>query len=124
MGDAEAGDAGDKSGDGVDLKADASHEEPAGNTGIEDEAPVGETPDDAAINEDVDGLDVTKTNGESGAEEGHGDKEDGGDTTAEGGVEVADGGEENEMYRHVRELALEAINAVRCCGAGPETAVV
>ena len=107
--------------EGADLKADASHEEPGANKTIEDEAPAGEQLDDetpdAAGNEDADGLDVTKTDGGLGQDQDHGDIANGGGATAESGVEVADGGSvENEnVYRRVRELALEAINAVRCC---------
>lgn len=119
MGDAEAGGAlpsqvvVESVDDAEEQPADANREEPAGNTAIEGAAPVGEPLGDAA-NEDGEGLDVTKTNSEIGAEQGHGDKADGEDTTVEGGVEVADDGVENDMYRHVRQLALEAINAVRC----------
>eukprot|EP00752_Nemacystus_decipiens_P009403 g8406.t1 len=125
MGDAEGGDAlpsqvavenaggAEKSANVVDLKADASHDEPAGNTAVDDEALVGETPD-AAANEDGDGLDLTKTNNEGGAEQDHGDKVDRGGTTDECGVKVADSGVENDnMYRRVRESALKAINAAR-----------
>ena len=119
MGDAEAGGAlpsqvvVESVDDAEEQPVDANREEPAGNTAIEGAAPVGEPLGDAA-NEDGEGLDVTKTNSEIGVEQGHGDKADGEDTTVEGGVEVADDGVENDMYRHVRQLALEAINAVRC----------
>ena len=83
--------------------------------GIKDEATVGETPD-AADNEDGNGLDGTKTSSETAPEQGLDSKMDGGGTTAEGGVEVANGGFENDnMYRRIRESALEVINAVRCC---------
>ena len=115
--DESADDAREKSADGVDpslvdLKANASGEEPVG---IKDEATVGETPD-AADNEDGNGLDGTKTSSETAPEQGHDSKMDGGGTTAEGGVEVANGGFENDnVYRRIRESALEVINAVRCC---------
>lgn len=132
MGDAEAGSAlpaqvaveseggaEEEVGDRVDQKVDANHEEPSGNTAIEDDAPVGEsqldseTPD-AADSEGGDGIDGTKTNGELGAKQDHGDIANEGGATAESGVEVADANAENtSMYRRVRELALEAINAVR-----------
>lgn len=135
MGDAEAGGAlpgqisiensggaGEKvAADGVDLKANASDEGPVGNTAIEDEEMVGETQldsemPDAADNESGDGVDGAKTDSDVGAEKDGGDETDGRDTTAESGIEVADGTVENDnMYRRVRESALEAINAVRRC---------
>lgn len=133
MGDAEAGDAlpgqaamesadaREKAADGEDLKADGSHDVPAVNTAIEDEATLGErqldseTPD-AADNEDGDGLDATKMNIGIDEEQDQKGKADARGTTAADGDEVADGGVENDdMYRRVRELALEAINAVSCC---------
>eukprot|EP00903_Cladosiphon_okamuranus_P011055 g10437.t1 len=97
----------------------SSREDQIADASIEDEALVGgsqldnEMPD-AADNEDIDGIEVTKTDGEGAEKQHHGDKANGGGTKAEIGVEVADGNAENDtMYRRVRELALEAINAAR-----------
>lgn len=101
----------------VDLEAEPSHEAAfAGNTTIEeDEATAsdtqldGDTPD-AADNDGEGGLSGAKTNREIDPETDPGDERG---TPTESGVEPADGVVENDdMYRHVRELALDTINAV------------
>lgn len=115
-----ATDAGEKVADDVSPPAEASDEARAANTAIGDDATVGErqldseTPD-AADNEGGDGLDSAKANEDIDAEKDRENETDGIGNTAENGVEVADGSAENDnMYCRVRELALEAINAVRC----------
>lgn len=119
-------DAREKIADGVDQNAKASNET-AGNTAehsataIDNEAPAGdaqnednETPG-AVDNVEEGVLDTAETNGEENGVEKAApeDGTNGIGAGAESGVEGADGVDIDNVYRRVRELALEAINAVR-----------
>lgn len=96
------GGAGDEEVDGVDHNADATDDTVVGNTAIDqDQTPADEEDESGS------GLQTSYTHSELGRGVGSPGEESGGAGNG------ADGINNDDLYRRVRELALDSINTVR-----------